>query len=104
MNFALILQVVQFVAQFAQTTHALSPSPTTNQLTSFANAILGAQNQDPIKWLQGALNGILGANLDVDGEFGPLTEAAVVQALGRFLNQQESGKVLDAIKILIAKM
>ena len=26
----------------------------------------------------------------MDGEFGPLTEAAVVQALGQFLNQQEA--------------
>jgi hypothetical protein len=104
MNFALIFQVVQFAAQFLQTTHALSPSPTTSSLSGFANAILGAQNQDPVKWLQGALNGILGAKLDVDGEFGPLTETAVNQALGHFLNQQESGKVLEAIKILIAKV
>jgi len=40
--------------------------------------------------LQGALNNTLSTNLNVDGEFGPLTEAAVVQALGQFLNQQEA--------------
>ena len=57
-----------------------------------------------MKWLQGALNSLLSANLDVDGDFGPLTQAAVTQALGQFLNQQESGTVLEAIKILISKV
>jgi lysozyme family protein len=104
MNFLLILQLVQLAAQFLQTTNILSPSPTTASLSRIAAAILGAQDQDPVKWLQGALNSILGTNLDVDGGFGPLTEAAVTQALGQFLNQQESGTVREAIKILISKV
>jgi lysozyme family protein len=104
MNFLLILQLVQLAAQFLQTTNIQSPSPTTASMSGFANAILRAQNPNVVKWLQGALNNFLGANLDVDGEFGPLTEAAVIQALGQFLNEQESGQILEAIKILISKM
>jgi peptidoglycan hydrolase-like protein with peptidoglycan-binding domain len=104
MNFLLIFQLAQLAAQFLQTTNILSPSPTTASLSRIADAIIKAQDQDPVKWLQGALNNLLGANLDVDGEFGPLTEAAVIQALGQFLNQQESGQVLEAIKILISKV
>ena len=104
MNFVVIFQLVQLAAQFLQTSHTLSPSPTTTLLSRIADAILRAQDQNPVKWLQGALNNTLGTNLDVDGEFGPLTEAAVVQALGQFLNQHDSDKVLEAIKILISKV
>jgi hypothetical protein len=104
MNFLLILQLAQLAAQFLQTTNILSPSPTTASLSRIADAIIRAQNQDPVKWLQGALNNLVGANLDVDGELGPLTEAAIIQALGQFLNQQESGQVLEAMKILISKV
>jgi lysozyme family protein len=104
MNFLLILQLAQLAAQFLQTTNVLSPSPTTASLSRIADAIIGAQNQDVVKWLQGALNNLVGANLEVDGELGPLTEAALIQALGQFLNQQESGQVLEAIKILISKV
>jgi lysozyme family protein len=104
MNFLLILQLAQLAAQFLQATNSLSPSPTTASLSRISDAIISAQNQNPVKWLQGALNNLLGTNLDVDGELGPLTEAAVIQALGQFLNQQESGQVLEAIKILISKV
>jgi lysozyme family protein len=81
----------------------LSPSPTTTSLADIASVIVNTQNQNPIMWLQGALNGTVGANLDVDGDFGPLTEGALLQLLSRFLNQQESGTMLSAIKILLSK-
>jgi lysozyme family protein len=103
MNIGMILQLVQLASQFLQTTHALSPSPTTTSLTGIANAILGAQNADPVKWLQGSLNAVLGLNLAVDGDLGPRTEAALSQLLSRFLNAQESATVSDAIKILVSK-
>src|ERR1700747_3238450 len=43
MDIALILQLVQLGAQFLQTTHALSPSPTTTSLSQIPSAIVGAQ-------------------------------------------------------------
>jgi lysozyme family protein len=104
MNIALILQLVQLGAQFLQTTHALSPSPTTASLSQIASAIVGAQDPSPVKWLQRALNATVGSNLDVDGEFGPQTEAAIGQLLLRFLNSQESDTILSAVKILLSKV
>ena len=104
MDIALILQLVQFGAQFLQTTHALSPSPTTTSLSQIASAIVGAQDSNPIKWLQGALNATVGSNLAVDGQFGSRTEAAIEQLLERFLNPQESDTVLSAVKILLSKV
>jgi lysozyme family protein len=104
MNIALILQLVQLGAQFLNTTHAISPSPTTSSLADIANALIRAQNQNPIKWLQGALNAVLGSHIDVDGEIGPETEGAIQQLLSRFaLSQQERDTISSAIKILISK-
>ncbi len=40
-------------------------------------AVLAAFDPDTTKWLQGSLNTILGLNLDVDGEYGPMTRDAV---------------------------
>lgn len=104
MSFALILQLIQLGAQFLQTTHTLSPSPTTTSLSAIATAIVGAQDPNPIKWLQGALNASIGSTLAVDGQFGPRTEAALDQLLTRFLNQQESDTVRSAVKILLSKV
>lgn len=104
MNFALILQLVQFGAQFLQTTHAVSPSPTTTSLSQIASAIVGAQDPNPIKWLQGALNASIGTTLAIDGQFGPRTEAGIDQLLTRFLNPQESDTVRSAVKILLSKV
>jgi lysozyme family protein len=104
MNIALILQLVQLGAQFLQATHALSPSPTTTSLSQISSAIVGAQDPNPVKWLQRALNATVGSSLDVDGEFGPQTEAAIGQLLLRFLNSQESDTVLSAVKILLSKV
>jgi hypothetical protein len=104
MSIALILQLVQLAAQFLQTTHALSPSPTTTSLSQIASAIVGAQDPNPVKWLQGALNATVGSNLAIDGEFGPRTEAAIGQLLSRFLSSPESDTVLSAVKILLSKV
>ena len=104
MSFALILQLVQLGAQFLQTTHAVSPSPTTTSLSQIASAIVGAQDPNPVKWLQGALNASIGSTLAIDGEFGPRTEAAIDQLLTRFLNPQESDTVRSAVKILLSKV
>jgi lysozyme family protein len=105
MNIALILQLVQFGAQFLQTTHAISPTATTTSLADLASAILRAQNPDPVKWLQSALNATIGANLDVDGDFGQMTEGAVQQLLSRFLaSQDERATILAAIKILLSRV
>ena len=104
MDIALILQLVQFGAQFLQTTHALSPSPTSTSLSQIASAILGAQDSNPIKWLQGALNATVGSKLAVDGDFGPRTEATIEQLLTRFLTPQESDTVRSALKILLSKV
>jgi lysozyme family protein len=104
MDIALILQLVQLGAQLLQTTHAISPSPTTTSLSQIASAIVGAQDSNPIKWLQGALNATVGSNLAVDGQFGSRTEAAIEQLLERFLNPQESDTVLSAVKILLSKV
>jgi len=104
MSFALIFQFVQLAAQLFQTTHTLSPSPTTTSLSQIASAIVGAQDPNPVKWLQGALNASIGSTLAIDGQFGPRTEAAISQLLTRFLNPQESDSVLSAVKILLSKV
>jgi hypothetical protein len=104
MSFALILQLVQLGAQFLQTTHAVSPSPTTTSLSQIASAIVGAQDPNPVKWLQGALNASIGSTLAIDGQFGARTEAAIDQLLTRFLNPQESDTVRSAVKILLSKV
>jgi hypothetical protein len=104
MSFALILQLVQLGAQFLQTTHVLSPSPTTTSLSQIASAIVGAQDPNLVKWLQGALNASVGSALKVDGDFGTHTEAALDQLLTRFLSPQESDTVRSAVKILLSKV
>ena len=105
MSFALIFQFVQLAAQLFQTTHALSPSPTTTNLSRIASAIVGAQDPNPVKWLQGALNATVpGSSLAVDGEFGTHTEAALDKLLTGFLNPQESDTVRSAVKILLSKV
>lgn len=104
MNFALILQLVQLGAQFLQTTNALSPSPTTTSLSQVASAVVGAQDPNPVKWLQGALNASIGSTLAIDGDFGPRTEAALDQLLTRFLSPQEGETVRSAVKILLSKV
>ncbi len=104
MSFALILQFIQLGAQFLQTTNVLSPSPTTSSLSQIASAIVGAQDPNLVKWLQGALNGSIGSTLAVDGDFGPRTEAALDQLLARFLDPQESSTVRAAVKILLSKV
>jgi hypothetical protein len=104
MSFALIFQFVQLAAQFFQTTHALSPSSTTTSLSQIASAIVGAQDPNPVKWLQGALNATVGSSLAIDGQFGSHTEDATKQLLARFLNSQDSDTVLSAVKILLSKV
>lgn len=103
MNIAIFLQLAQLAAQFLQTTHTLSPSPTTTSLSEIANAILRAQNPNATKWLQGALNATLGTTLAVDGTFGSRTEAVLTQFLTRFLTPEEVNTVVAAIKILLSK-
>ena len=104
MSFALIFQFVQLAAQLFQTTHTLSPSPTTTSLSQIFSAIVGAQDPNPVKWLQGALNATVGSSLRVDGDFGSNTETATRKLLARFLNSQESDAVLSAVKILLSKV
>lgn len=44
-----------------------------------AAGIVAAYDHDKTKWLQQALNAVLGTNLDVDGIYGPATVKAVEQ-------------------------
>lgn len=104
MSIALIFQIVQFVAQLFQTTHILSPTPTSTTLSGLANVIVNAHDPNAVKWLQQALNGAGVAHLAVDGVMGPATEAALTTLLSRAVTPQESNTLLAAIKILLSRV
>ena len=66
------------------------------------NILSGGAAQGLVKSLAETFKARTG--LDIDGEFGPLTETAIVQLLSRFLNSQESNTILSAVKILLSKV
>jgi lysozyme family protein len=105
MSIALIFQLVQLASQFFQTTHILSPSPTSTNLSALANIIVNAHDPDAVKWVQKALNAAGVAHLAVDGVMGPATEAALTALISRAaVTPDQSNILLSAIKILLSKI
>lgn len=69
--------------------------------------VLAAFDPNLTKWLQGALNALIGTNLAVDGAYGPMTRAAVEQFQTKYGLKVDglAGQVTQAaIQGLLAKL
>lgn len=104
MDLTTILAAVQAGISLLTSIHVISPGPVTAVATSPAvTAVMGAYNSNPIMWLQGALNTLLGSGLSVDGKVGAKTNAAIDKGLALFLTPIEVSVVRPALTLLLSK-